>query len=87
MNDTQDITLSISMYSSPENSMVGSIEEDYGFGYDHFEIVDNGTNTYDLVDSMGQDCGELKVIDSMTISFNLWGEDEKYTCIEVYQGS
>lgn len=79
-----EIRLSISMYSSPEDEIIGSIEYDYGFGYDSYMILDNGSDIYILSDSFANVCGTIWVIDGETIGMEIFGEFKEFTCVEVY---
>lgn len=87
VDTNEETTISISLYSSPENEFIGSIERDYGFGYEHYMIAETGGLTYDLVDSSGQKCGTLQVspITDGKIIFEVFGDSIIYYCVDKYE--
>ena len=76
--------LSISIYSDLEDLYIGEIEYDYGFGYDHYMILDSESSIYQLIDSMGNSCGSLEVLDDKYIVLEIFGDETTYHCEEEY---
>lgn len=79
-----DFRVSISIYSSSGDDTIGSLELDYGVGFESYEILDSNTNVYQLFNQWSDGLSTLRVINGETIILKIdyWDEEITFTCTE-----
>lgn len=84
VNANGDSSISLEMYSSPEDQIVGSIDCDYGYGHELYMLVEDASSVYILVNSRGNEAGYICMIDETSAEFEVFGEKEIYYLQEKY---